>query len=179
MSSSTAPPQGEGGFKAVSNFSYKTAAAQDETKKPFEGVLPNLERRYARQESTWVREGLGKYMSDSRARPVTASGLKARSPAVQNRSMDISGRRDELSRILLEHFERAEKPALYREGYGDRERILKEITDRAGNSSMPSGGLSWTMRRGSGSLSAVKGQRISAIASQSASGILTGVLYVA
>ena len=35
-----------------------------DTKKPFEGVITNLERRFRETESEWAREELGKYFSD-------------------------------------------------------------------------------------------------------------------
>ena len=35
-----------------------------ETKKPFEGVITNLERRCKETESDWAREELGKYFTD-------------------------------------------------------------------------------------------------------------------
>ena len=42
-----------------------TACAATTTKKPFEGVIPNLERRYRETESDWVREELDRYFTDS------------------------------------------------------------------------------------------------------------------
>ena len=35
-----------------------------DTKKPFEGVITNIDRRYRETESEWAREELGKYFSD-------------------------------------------------------------------------------------------------------------------
>ena len=36
-----------------------------ETEKPFEGVLPNLERRWRETDSSWVREELARYQSET------------------------------------------------------------------------------------------------------------------
>ena len=33
-------------------------------KKPFEGVLPNLERRYRETDNPWVREDLSRYQAE-------------------------------------------------------------------------------------------------------------------
>jgi len=46
-------------------FEYKDGNRSYKTKKPFEGVVPNLDRRYRETDSTWVREELSKYMSDA------------------------------------------------------------------------------------------------------------------
>jgi len=35
-----------------------------ETEKPFEGVIPNLERRFRETESAWIREELSRYQSN-------------------------------------------------------------------------------------------------------------------
>ena len=40
------------------------------TNKPFEGVLPNLDRRWRETESAWMREELGKYQSTARCETV-------------------------------------------------------------------------------------------------------------
>ncbi len=45
-------------------FSYEDGVRSYDTKKPFEGVVTNLERRFRETESEWAREELGKYFSD-------------------------------------------------------------------------------------------------------------------
>ena len=45
-------------------FSYEDGVRSYDTKKPFEGVITNLERRYRETESEWAREELAKYFSD-------------------------------------------------------------------------------------------------------------------
>ena len=39
------------------------ASASTSTSKPFEGVVPNMERRWRETDSAWVREELGKFQS--------------------------------------------------------------------------------------------------------------------
>src|SRR5690606_12498280 len=46
-------------------FVYDDGMRAYETKKPFEGVIVNLERRYRETESEWAREELGKYFADT------------------------------------------------------------------------------------------------------------------
>src|SRR6476620_4911391 len=45
-------------------FSYDDGMRKYETRKPFEGVVTNLERRWKETESDWAREELAKYFSD-------------------------------------------------------------------------------------------------------------------
>jgi excinuclease ABC subunit A len=45
-------------------FSYEDGVRSYDTKKPFEGVITNLERRFRETESEWAREELAKYFSD-------------------------------------------------------------------------------------------------------------------
>ena len=45
-------------------FSYEDGVRAYDTKKPFEGVITNIERRYRETESEWAREELAKYFSD-------------------------------------------------------------------------------------------------------------------
>jgi excinuclease ABC subunit A len=45
-------------------FSYEDGVRSYDTKKPFEGVVTNIERRFRETESEWAREELGKYFSD-------------------------------------------------------------------------------------------------------------------
>lgn len=155
-------------------FSYKDGRRTYETKKPFEGVLPNLERRYRETESTWVREELGKYMSDSPCETCDGKRLKPEALSVKIAGMDISGPGEMSIAHSLEHFEGL-KTALSAKDMEIAERILKEITDRL--KFLNAVGLDYlTIGRGSGSLSGGESQRIR-LASQIGSG-LTGVLYV-
>src|SRR6201999_886477 len=45
-------------------FAYDDGMRSYETKKPFEGVVTNLERRWKETESEWAREEIAKYFTD-------------------------------------------------------------------------------------------------------------------
>src|SRR6202051_1409825 len=45
-------------------FSYEDGVRSYDTKKPFEGVITNINRRFRETESEWAREELAKYFSD-------------------------------------------------------------------------------------------------------------------
>ena len=62
---------------------YDDGIRSYKTLKPFEGILPNLERRYRETDSNWVREELEKYR---RIQPCESCGgkrLKKESLAVK------------------------------------------------------------------------------------------------
>jgi hypothetical protein len=44
-------------------MTYDDGLRQYSTDRPFEGVLPNMERRYRETDSSWVREDLGRYQN--------------------------------------------------------------------------------------------------------------------
>ena len=45
-------------------FSYDDGMRAYETKRPFEGVITNLERRFRETDSEWAREEIGRYFTD-------------------------------------------------------------------------------------------------------------------
>ena len=59
-------------------FVYDDGLRSYETKKPFEGVITNLERRFRETESEWAREELQKYFTAIPAAPATASASSPR-----------------------------------------------------------------------------------------------------
>ncbi|CCG42322.1 excinuclease ABC subunit UvrA [Magnetospirillum molischianum] len=144
------------------------------TKKSFEGVIPNMARRFRETDSSWVREELSRFQGTAPCEACGGARLKPEALAVkilglhisQTAEMSIAGARDWFGELDL-HL----KPK-------DREiarRILREINDRLGF--LVDVGLDYlTLGRGSGSLSGGESQRIR-LASQIGSG-LTGVLYV-
>jgi excinuclease ABC subunit A len=155
-------------------FVYDDGLRTYKTKKAFEGVIGNIERRWRETDSQWMREELSRYQSDH---PCDACGgyrLKPQALAVKIDKLHI-GQVSEMSiRAANDWFGRLEaklKPK-------DREiaaRILKEI--RARLKFLVDVGLDYlNMSRVSGSLSGGESQRIR-LASQIGSG-LTGVLYV-
>ena len=155
-------------------FVYQDDGRRYETTKPFEGVIPNLERRYRETESTWMRDELGKYMSDAQCTTCHGKRLKPEALSVRVADMDISVTGEMSIRDALARFEQL-GTELSDKVMEIASRILKEIRDRL--KFLNAVGLDYlTLGRGSGSLSGGESQRIR-LASQIGSG-LTGVLYV-
>lgn len=144
------------------------------TQKPFEGVIPSLERRYSETDNPKRREELSQYQNTqacdacggARLRPEALAVKVAGHNLPQVSALSIAqalvwaaGLRDQLTPT---HQQIADK-------------ILKELVARLGF--LQSVGLSYlSLDRGSGTLSGGESQRIR-LASQIGSG-LTGVLYV-
>jgi excinuclease ABC subunit A len=155
-------------------FSYEDGVRSYDTKKPFEGVITNLERRYRETESEWAREELAKYFSDIPCAGCNGHRLKPESLCVKIGGKHI-GEISELSVLRAgEWFETVPK-ALNAQQNEIAARVLKEIRERL--SFLLDVGLNYlTLARASGTLSGGESQRIR-LASQIGSG-LTGVLYV-
>jgi excinuclease ABC subunit A len=155
-------------------FVYDDNARKYEVNKTFEGVLPNLERRWRETDSSWVREELGRYQSETPCEACDGYRLKPEALAVK-----IAGRHvGEISRLSIRHaqewFEGLDADLSSKEMEIAR-RILKEINDRL--RFLVNVGLDYlNLSRASGTLSGGESQRIR-LASQIGSG-LTGVLYV-
>src|SRR3981189_2164092 len=155
-------------------FSYEDGVRSYDTKKPFEGVITNINRRYRETESEWAREELGKYFSDIPCKACHGYRLKPEALCVK-----IGGNhRGEISELSVrgagEWFETVPK-ALNAQQNEIAARILKESRERL--SFLLDVGLNYlTLARASGTLSGGESQRIR-LASQIGSG-LTGVLYV-
>jgi len=155
-------------------FVYQDDGRRYETTKPFEGVIPNLERRYRDTDSSWMRDELSKYMSSARCETCKGKRLKPEALSVKIADMDISKTGEMSISDALDCF-KALPEKLTKKQMEIAVRILKEITDRL--SFLNAVGLEYlTLGRGSGSLSGGESQRIR-LASQIGSG-LTGVLYV-
>jgi len=145
-----------------------------EVKKPFEGVIGNLERRMLSTESAWMREELSKYQSSRHCEVCEGARLKPEARAVKIAGEDISiatrravGPALAFFRDLPNHLNDQQKQIA--------ERILKEIVERLGF--LDNVGLDYlNLDRTSGTLSGGESQRIR-LASQIGSG-LSGVLYV-
>ncbi|ABA04829.1 Excinuclease ABC subunit A [Nitrobacter winogradskyi Nb-255] len=155
-------------------FSYEDGVRSYETRKPFEGVIPNIERRYRETESEWAREELGKYFSDVPCDSCKGYRLKPEALCVKIGGKHI-GEISELSvRGAGEWFETV--PTMLSAQQNEiAGRVLKEIRERL--SFLLDVGLGYlTLSRASGTLSGGESQRIR-LASQIGSG-LTGVLYV-
>ncbi len=155
-------------------FSYEDGVRSYDTKKPFEGVITNLNRRFRETESEWAREELAKYFSDVPCEACHGYRLKPEALCVKIAGKHI-GEISEMSvRRAGEWFETVPK-ALNTQQNEIAARVLKEIRERL--SFLLDVGLNYlTLSRSSGTLSGGESQRIR-LASQIGSG-LTGVLYV-
>jgi excinuclease ABC subunit A len=155
-------------------FAYDDGMRSYETKKPFEGIVTNLERRFRETESEWAREELAKYFTDIPCAHCNGYRLKPEALCVKVGGKHI-GEIAELSvKRAGEWFEAVPKK-LNKQQTEIATRILKEIRDRL--TFLNDVGLDYlTLSRASGTLSGGESQRIR-LASQIGSG-LTGVLYV-
>ncbi|UQD68951.1 excinuclease ABC subunit UvrA [Bradyrhizobium japonicum] len=155
-------------------FSYEDGVRSYDTKKPFEGVITNINRRYRETESEWAREELAKYFHDVPCEGCKGFRLKPEALCVKIGGKHI-GEISELSvRKAGEWFETV-PGALNTQQNEIAGRILKEIRERL--TFLLDVGLNYlTLSRSSGTLSGGESQRIR-LASQIGSG-LTGVLYV-
>jgi excinuclease ABC subunit A len=155
-------------------IAYEDGLRGYHTEKPFEGVIPNMVRRFRETDSSWVREELSRFQGTQPCEACGGARLKPEALAVKIRALHVS-QAAEMS-ILKARDWFAELDQHLRPK--DREiarRILREINDRLGF--LVDVGLDYlTLSRGSGSLSGGESQRIR-LASQIGSG-LTGVLYV-
>jgi excinuclease ABC subunit A len=155
-------------------FVYDDGMRRYETKKTFEGVIPNMERRYKETDSAWVREELERFQDTSPCDVCHGYRLKPEALAVKIAGLHIGEvceksirHADVWFRDLDEHLTAQQKEIAAR--------ILKEI--RARLKFLVNVGLEYlTLSRASGTLSGGESQRIR-LASQIGSG-LTGVLYV-
>ncbi|MDQ3125618.1 MAG: excinuclease ABC subunit UvrA [Pseudomonadota bacterium] len=164
--------RGSGGEKI--KFTYDDNARKYEVSKAFEGVLPNLERRWRETDSSWVREELGRFQSETPCEVCFGKRLKPEALAVKVAATDIA----EVSWLSIKAahawFTDLEGRLTDKQMEIGR-RILKEITDRL--RFLNNVGLDYlSLSRASGTLSGGESQRIR-LASQIGSG-LTGVLYV-
>jgi len=145
-----------------------------DVKKPFEGVIGNLNRRLLQTESAWMREELNKYQSSAHCETCGGARLKPEALAVKIGMRDISS----VTRLsvvdALSWFQNVSADLTPQQN-AIAERILKEILERLGF--LNNVGLDYlNLDRTSGTLSGGESQRIR-LASQIGSG-LSGVLYV-
>ena len=150
-----------------------TASAQYQTTKPFEGVIPNLERRWRRPTPLGAR-GAGALPARGQCEACDGARLKPEALAVKIAGLNISQITDFSIGEAVNWF-LALDPKLTAKQREIAARILKEINERLGF--LDNVGLDYlTLARTSGTLSGGESQRIR-LASQIGSG-LTGVLYV-
>ena len=163
-----------GSGKDKIKFVYDDNARKYEVTKTFEGVLPNLERRWRETDSAWVREELGRYQSETPCPVCGGARLKPEALSVKIGGKNIAEASSLAIRPARDWFTSLEHQLTEKQMEIAR-RILKEINDRL--RFLVDVGLEYlNLSRGSGTLSGGESQRIR-LASQIGSG-LTGVLYV-
>ncbi len=187
---------GSGDERITVRHTPKGGGRAHEYKIKFEGVLPNLERRYKETESDWIRADIERYMSSQPCPDCQGARLKPESLAVT-----IAGRpihhvtamsiaraaaffRALEARVPFEERANGKAPSRFADEYGqvlsDREfaiarQVLKEIRARLGF--LVDVGLDYlTLDRATATLSGGEAQRIR-LATQIGSGLM-GVLYI-
>ncbi len=155
-------------------FSYDDGMRAYETKRAFEGVITNLERRYKETDSDWAREEIARYFTDVPCSACKGYRLKPEALCVkiggkhigEVSEMSVKGAANWFTELPQRLTSKQNEIAV---------RVLKEIRERL--KFLVDVGLEYlTLARASGTLSGGESQRIR-LASQIGSG-LTGVLYV-
>lgn len=155
-------------------FRYDEGGRVYQVKRVYEGIIPNMERRYRETDSAWSREEMERYQSNRACGACGGYRLKPEALAVKIAKLHI-GQVVQMS--ITEAFAWVEGVAetLTKQQNEIARAILKEIRERLGF--LVNVGLNYlTMSRAAGTLSGGESQRIR-LASQIGSG-LTGVLYV-
>jgi excinuclease ABC subunit A len=166
------------GDKTKLTISYTSAGGhQNKWDTTYEGVIPNLERRYRETDSDYIRSEIERYMAANPCPECGGARLKPESRAVTIDGMNII----EVTRMSVVEAQRwVQRLAGPRTPLNARERaiarqILKEIGARL--DFMVEVGLDYlTLDRATGTLSGGEAQRIR-LATQIGSGLM-GVLYV-
>ncbi len=164
--------RGSGGDEIA--FRYDEGGRVYQVKRVFEGVIPNMERRYRETDSAWSREDMERFQNN---RPCgTCAGYRLRPEALAVKIAGLHVGQVVQMSIRAAHDWIASVPATLTNQHNEIARaILKEIRERLGF--LVNVGLDYlTMSRNAGTLSGGESQRIR-LASQIGSG-LTGVLYV-
>ncbi|MCW5731721.1 MAG: excinuclease ABC subunit UvrA [Alphaproteobacteria bacterium] len=163
-----------GSGEEVVTLTFDDGIRSYSTKKPFEGVIPNMERRWRESDSAWVREEMSRFQNASPCEACGGHRLKPEALAVKIAGLHI-GEVNEMSIAEAARWFEGLGPRLTAKQREIATRILKEINERLGF--LVNVGLEYlTLSRSSGTLSGGESQRIR-LASQIGSG-LTGVLYV-
>lgn len=156
------------------SFRYDEGGRIYQVSRVFEGVIPNMERRYRETDSAWVREEFERYQNNRPCGACHGYRLKPEALAVKIAGLH-AGQVVQMS-IAEAHAWIGTVPGSLGPQKNEIARaILKEIRERLGF--LVNVGLNYlTLARNAGTLSGGESQRIR-LASQIGSG-LTGVLYV-
>ena len=153
---------------------YNDGSKSYEISKPFEGVIPNMERRWRETDSNWVRDELSRYQTVTTCSDCGGNRLKPEALAVKIDGLHIGDVTNFAIDAAHDWFMVLDEKLTEKQSEIAR-RILREINERLGF--LRNVGLDYlSLSRASGTLSGGESQRIR-LASQIGSG-LTGVLYV-
>jgi len=156
------------------SFRYDEGGRVYQVKRPFEGVIPNMKRRYRETDSNWIREEFERYQNTKHCEICDGYRLKPEALAVKIAGKH-AGQVVQLSIAEAQEWAESVPTQLSDQKNQIAVAILKEIRERLGF--LVNVGLNYlTLARASGTLSGGESQRIR-LASQIGSG-LTGVLYV-
>ena len=163
-----------GNDKRKIKFEYTSFRGTYPIERTFEGVIPNLQRKWFKNENEYYRDEVSKYLRYDTCESCNGYKLKNEALSIKINSKHIG----EVSVLTIENainwFKKLENK-LTKTQYEIARRILKEINDRL--HFLKNVGLNYlTLSRNSRTLSGGEGQRIR-LASQIGSG-LTGVVYV-
>ncbi|EHK9594471.1 excinuclease ABC subunit UvrA [Staphylococcus pseudintermedius] len=154
-------------------FTFKSKFGQERKRTmPFEGVVPNIERRYHESPSEYVREMMQKYMGEQVCETCHGQRLSREALSVYVAGKNVGEVVEQSIKEALTYYENIE---LTEQDAQIAHLILKEITSRL--AFLNNVGLDYlTLNRSSGTLSGGEAQRIR-LATQIGSR-LSGVLYV-
>lgn len=139
---------------------------------PFEGIIPNLERRFRETQSNWVKDEIGSYMNAVPCDKCNGYKLKPESLAVTINGLHIG---KVCEKPINEINEFIKNLNLHGKDKIIAKPIIKQITDRLGF--LQNVGLEYlTLSRPAGTLSGGESQRIR-LATQIGSSLM-GVLYI-
>ncbi|SMX22335.1 excinuclease ABC subunit UvrA [Boseongicola aestuarii] len=155
-------------------FRYDEGGRVYQVSRPFEGVIPNMERRYRETDSNWIREEFERFQNNRSCGTCGGFRLRPEALAVKIGGLHVGEVVQMSIREALTWIEAAPE-VLSKQKNEIARAILKEIRERLGF--LNNVGLEYlTLARNAGTLSGGESQRIR-LASQIGSG-LTGVLYV-
>lgn len=110
-------------------FTYDDGYRRTNTKKAFEGVVCNMERRYFESESSWIREELSKFQSKSKCQSCNGYRLKKESLCVKINDLNIGEVCNKTIEEAVKWFE--DLPNHLNDQHNRiGERILKELRQR-------------------------------------------------
>ena len=163
-----------GNDKTKIKFEYSSFRGTYPIERTFEGVIPNLQRKWFKNENEYYRDEVSKYLRYDTCESCNGYRLKNEALSVKIDNLHIGEVSSFTIEKAIEWFKKLEKK-LNKTQYEIGRRILNEVNERL--SFLNNVGLNYlTLSRNSRTLSGGEGQRIR-LASQIGSG-LTGVLYV-